>query len=163
MVESQTLFETQLRAVLVARSSVQVTDPGGRQPWSPLSVAANFRCRRPGELPASSWATRSTGPAPAPVAAKQNERPVATRVYTSGMRPSVGITAVLGVAVALIVSVPANTAENPPSIFVSPTGSDVDCARGAPSRPCGSFNRAYALAVCGDVIQVAGGTYPASR
>jgi hypothetical protein len=44
------------------------------------------------------------------------------------------------------------------TVFVSPTGSDRDgCTRAA---PCATFNRAYRAAQPGDVVQVAGGTYP---
>jgi hypothetical protein len=43
--------------------------------------------------------------------------------------------------------------------FVSPTGSDSNpCTQAA---PCATINRAYQVAAAGDLIQVAGGTYPA--
>src|SRR4051812_31217986 len=52
------------------------------------------------------------------------------------------------------------TAKTSPSVFVSPTGSD---ARSCKSRraACASFNRAYRVARPGQVVEVAGGQYPA--
>src|ERR687892_512043 len=43
-------------------------------------------------------------------------------------------------------------------LFIAPSGNDSTCARGR-GRPCASFGRAYQLARCGDVVQVADGTY----
>ncbi len=49
----------------------------------------------------------------------------------------------------------------PASRFVSPAGSDSgSCGAG---EPCRSFNRAYEVASPGEVVDVAGGTYPAQR
>jgi chitodextrinase len=45
-------------------------------------------------------------------------------------------------------------------VYVSPSGNDGTCARLDTSKPCGSFDRAYAIASLGDVIEVAGGSYP---
>ena len=45
-----------------------------------------------------------------------------------------------------------------PSLFVSPSGNDA--GRCAKSAPCASWNRAYQLAQPGQVIEVAGGSYP---
>jgi hypothetical protein len=46
----------------------------------------------------------------------------------------------------------------PPTVFVSPTGSDAGrCTR---AQPCRSFNRAYRVAQPGETIELAGGTYP---
>lgn len=51
-----------------------------------------------------------------------------------------------------------SAAAAPPSVFISPSGSDGNpCTR---SRPCRSFNRAYRTARPGQIVQVAGGTYP---
>lgn len=49
------------------------------------------------------------------------------------------------------------------AVFVSPTGNDTTCQRRNPSRPCASFERAYEVARPGDVVQVAGGVYPAQK
>ena len=48
----------------------------------------------------------------------------------------------------------------PASRFVSPSGSDT--ASCGASDPCRSFNRAYEAALPGQVVDVAGGVYPAS-
>ena len=45
------------------------------------------------------------------------------------------------------------------NVFVSPSGSDSTCARGDASKPCASLNAALGLAVAGDRVQLAGGTY----
>jgi len=46
-------------------------------------------------------------------------------------------------------------------VHVAPGGDDSACGRGATAGPCASFNRAYALARGGDVVEVAAGAYPA--
>ena len=47
----------------------------------------------------------------------------------------------------------------PPTLYVSPNGSDaLDCR--SPATACASFDRAYHAAAPGEVVQVAGGTYP---
>ena len=49
--------------------------------------------------------------------------------------------------------------EPPPTVFVSPTGSDEgSCTRAA---PCATFDRGYREAGPGEVVEVAGGRYPA--
>jgi hypothetical protein len=55
------------------------------------------------------------------------------------------------------------TAPPPPSVAVrvAPTGNDAGCARGASAAPCASFARAYTVARGGDVVEIAGGAYPA--
>ena len=53
---------------------------------------------------------------------------------------------------------PATGAAN---VFVSTVGSDSTCVRGNQSKPCASFNRAFALAQAGDVVSVACGSYGA--
>jgi len=50
-----------------------------------------------------------------------------------------------------------------PMLWVSPSGSDVTCVRGNASLPCASYQRAYALAQSGDLVQVAPGSYPATN
>ena len=45
-------------------------------------------------------------------------------------------------------------------IFVAPAGNDATCRRGSRSPACATFRRAYALAGCGDVVEVAAGSYP---
>jgi hypothetical protein len=46
-------------------------------------------------------------------------------------------------------------------LFVAPDGSDAgNCTRNA---PCASFNRAFQLAKPGQIVEVAGGTYPSQR
>jgi chitodextrinase len=60
---------------------------------------------------------------------------------------------------------PAATPPPPPaspgqaSVYVSTTGSDSTCTRGNQSKPCASFNRAFAVAQAGDSVLVACGTY----
>jgi hypothetical protein len=44
-------------------------------------------------------------------------------------------------------------------VTVSTTGNDATCRRGHVAKPCATFNRAYALAKCRDVIEVKAGTY----
>jgi len=52
----------------------------------------------------------------------------------------------------------AGPAQKPASLFVSPGGSDAGaCTR---ATPCRSFDRAYHRARAGQVVEVAGGTYP---
>ena len=46
------------------------------------------------------------------------------------------------------------------ALSLAPTGNDSTCARGDPSRPCATFDRAYGLAQPGDLVEVRGGTYP---
>jgi hypothetical protein len=46
-----------------------------------------------------------------------------------------------------------------PAVAVSPSGNDVTCARGKPSRPCRTFDGAYRRARCGDVVEVRTGIY----
>jgi chitodextrinase len=51
----------------------------------------------------------------------------------------------------------------PPSgttaLAVSPTGNDATCVRGNLTRPCQTFDRAYQLASCGDVVTIRSGNY----
>ena len=54
----------------------------------------------------------------------------------------------------------------PPKVFVSPSGNDSSCVRYAANPPaspaaCKTFNRAYQLAQCGDLVQLGDGLYPA--
>jgi hypothetical protein len=42
---------------------------------------------------------------------------------------------------------------------VSTVGNDSTCARGGVGRACRTFGRAYQLAQCGDVVEIAGGSY----
>jgi chitodextrinase len=44
-------------------------------------------------------------------------------------------------------------------VYVSTTGNDSTCVRGDQSKPCATLNRAYSIAVGGDTISVACGTY----
>jgi chitodextrinase len=46
------------------------------------------------------------------------------------------------------------------NVFVAPGGSDVACVRGDVSRPCASFAQAFVLALGGDTVRVADGSYP---
>ena len=48
-------------------------------------------------------------------------------------------------------------------ISVAPIGIDATCVRGNPALPCATLNRAYALAQCGDVVEVAAGSYGTQR
>ncbi len=45
------------------------------------------------------------------------------------------------------------------ALTVSKAGNDATCRRGQLSRPCATFNRAYALAKCRDVVEVKAGSY----
>ena len=47
-----------------------------------------------------------------------------------------------------------------PALRIALGGNDSSCARGNLARPCASFDRAYRLARPGDIIEVAGATYP---
>lgn len=49
------------------------------------------------------------------------------------------------------------------AVEVSTSGSDSSCTRGANPAPCATFERAYQLARCGDVVGVQPGAYPAQR
>jgi hypothetical protein len=46
-----------------------------------------------------------------------------------------------------------------PVIAVAPSGDDGSCVRGKISKPCATFNKAYSIAQCGDIVQVAAGSY----
>jgi hypothetical protein len=46
-----------------------------------------------------------------------------------------------------------------PAVYVSTAGNDGTCARGNSAKPCLTFNRAFAIASAGDVVQIAAGTY----
>ena len=50
-----------------------------------------------------------------------------------------------------------------PKITVAPSGSDATCRRGELSKPCATLNRAYSLARCGDITEVATGSYGSQR
>ena len=54
------------------------------------------------------------------------------------------------------------TAQNG-AVAVSSTGNDATCVRGDITKPCASFDRAYALSQLGDTVQVSGGSYPFQR
>jgi hypothetical protein len=56
----------------------------------------------------------------------------------------------------------ANTPPAQPNLRVAVNGNDASCARRAAAPPCASFNRAYALAQGGDLVEVAAGAYPAT-
>jgi hypothetical protein len=51
-------------------------------------------------------------------------------------------------------------ASSAPAVRVAPTGNDASCRRGPGAPACATFARAYALARGGDVVEVAGGSYP---
>jgi hypothetical protein len=69
-----------------------------------------------------------------------------------------------GVAVALLLSKgdarkPQTRSVSPRTLYLAPTGVDAGgCA--SPTAPCSTFERAYRLARPGDVVQLAGGSYP---
>ena len=46
------------------------------------------------------------------------------------------------------------------NLYVATGGNDSTCLRGDSTRPCASFNRAFALAQAGDSVQIADGSYP---
>jgi hypothetical protein len=65
----------------------------------------------------------------------------------------------LAVAAATRARPPPPRPTDPASVFIAPSGSDAKaCTRRA---PCASFNRAYAVAALGDVVEMSCGTYPA--
>jgi fibronectin type III domain protein len=45
------------------------------------------------------------------------------------------------------------------SVFVSTSGTDSTCVRGDATKPCKTFDKAFAVASCGDTVSVAAGTY----
>ena len=49
------------------------------------------------------------------------------------------------------------------AVLVHPHGDDSTCARMRRDRPCGTLDRAYAVARLGDIVEVSGGKYPAQR
>ena len=49
------------------------------------------------------------------------------------------------------------------AVLVRSNGDDATCARMRPESPCRSLDRAYAVARLGDVVEVAGGTYPVQQ
>lgn len=53
----------------------------------------------------------------------------------------------------------AGSAGKAPKVAVARSGSDATCRRGSLARPCATLSKAYALARCGDVIEVAAGSY----
>jgi len=46
-----------------------------------------------------------------------------------------------------------------PVVSVATTGNDATCVRGDATKACASLDKAYAVAQCGDTVEVAGGTY----
>ena len=53
--------------------------------------------------------------------------------------------------------------EPPPTRFVAPNGSDSNRGCDKPTAPCQTFNAAYRASRAGEVVGVAGGSYPARR
>jgi hypothetical protein len=51
------------------------------------------------------------------------------------------------------------SADKTAKIVVAPSGSDATCRRGDISKPCATLNKAYSLARCGDVAEIAAGRY----
>jgi hypothetical protein len=49
------------------------------------------------------------------------------------------------------------------AVRVQPNGDDTTCVRMRRDRPCRTLDRAYAIARLGDVVEIAGGTYPPQR
>jgi hypothetical protein len=64
---------------------------------------------------------------------------------------------VISTAASPSVTHPATAAAN---VAVSTAGDDSTCVRGNLTRACATFNRAYQVAQCGDVVEVAAGAYP---
>jgi hypothetical protein len=68
------------------------------------------------------------------------------------------VLAALAAAVCTLLAGAACAADPPATLFVSPSGSDAgSCTKAA---PCASFDRAYRTAKPGEVVELAGGTYP---
>jgi hypothetical protein len=61
--------------------------------------------------------------------------------------------------IALIIGLLAGLGQTPPSLYVASTGSDANDCR-TPATACASFDLAYHLAAPGEVVEIAGGTYP---
>ena len=66
------------------------------------------------------------------------------------------------IAAASLVGIPSGSGGTPamPPVHVAIGGSDSSCTRGLGAPPCATFNRAYAVAQGGDVVEVAAGAYP---
>jgi Recombinase/Right handed beta helix region len=86
-------------------------------------------------------------------------------LYSNAVSAARNITRILGLVVALqlVSSAPAEVyaapAEKAATIAVAPSGNDATCTRGKLSRPCATFEKAYAIARCGDVVEVGAGSY----
>ena len=81
------------------------------------------------------------------------------RQLSCGHTYRLGVRAIYRLGHSATVSVNASTDPCPPSVFVSPTGSDSAPCKA--STPCATFGRAYQVAHPGQIVEVAGGTYPA--
>jgi hypothetical protein len=86
-------------------------------------------------------------------------------LYSIAMSAARNVTQILCLAMALQLAssaqaaIPAAPAEKAPTVAVATSGNDATCTRGRLSRPCATFEKAYAIARCGDVVQVAAGSY----
>jgi hypothetical protein len=69
----------------------------------------------------------------------------------------------VGIAYADVTRKDSRSAGKAPVIAVKPSGSDATCRRGNRSRPCSTFSKAYSLARCGDIVEVAAGSYGNQR
>jgi hypothetical protein len=77
---------------------------------------------------------------------------------------SLAAVSVAGVAVALLLvkgdaRKPQRPSASPRTLYLAPSGSDAGRCAG-PGTPCASFEKAYRLARPGDVVELAGGSYP---
>ena len=81
--------------------------------------------------------------------------------YSLGVAASDGAGNVSSTTSINTATAPCATGSPSPSanVYVSPSGNDSTCARADSSKPCNSFDRAYKIANCGDLVSVAGGSY----
>jgi hypothetical protein len=82
------------------------------------------------------------------------------RNFTKSPRlTALSLTLIAAVVVGGTISGGKGDAKPPSTLTVSTTGSDATCSRGQSAKPCATMNRAYALARCGDVVEVKAGSY----
>ena len=94
------------------------------------------------------------------------DEPLVVREGQAVMRmQAASMTAVVGVALLVVAngageSTSAVQPGQQPSVFVATTGSDTSSCR-TRREPCATFDRAYRVAAPGQIVEVAGGSYPA--
>jgi hypothetical protein len=90
-------------------------------------------------------------------------KPISVRVNRDFIKSTrltaLSLTLIAAVVVGGTISGGKGDAKPPSALTVSTTGSDATCSRGQSAKPCATMNRAYALARCGDVVEVKAGSY----